>query len=126
MPRLLYVEDNEMNRDMLSRRLSRRGFEVLVAENGQSGVMMTASEKPDIVLMDFVMPLVNGVEAMRRIKVEHPETKVIIMTVHTEDAYRRTAEANGADAFLLKKTFMSTLLPTIRRVCRCMSPPTTS
>ena len=63
------------------------------------------------------MPRVNGLEALQRIKVEHPETKVIIMTVHTEDAYRRTAEANGADAFLLKKTLMTTLLPTIRRLC---------
>jgi DNA-binding NarL/FixJ family response regulator len=96
------------------------------AEDGAEAIRFTHLLRPDIVLMDLVMPRVNGLEAMRQIKVEHPETKVIIMTVHTEDAYRRTAEANGADAFLLKKTFMTTLLPTIRRVCNCMSPPTTS
>jgi DNA-binding NarL/FixJ family response regulator len=96
------------------------------AEDGAEAIQFTHLLRPDIVLMDLVMPLVNGLEAMRRIKVEHPETKVIIMTVHTEDAYRRTAEADGADAFLLKKTLMTTLLPTIRRVCSCMSPPTTS
>lgn len=76
--------------------------------------------------MDLVMPRVNGLEAMRRIKAERPETKVIIMTVHTEDAYRRAAEASGADAFLLKKTLMTALLATIRRVRSSMSPPNTS
>jgi DNA-binding NarL/FixJ family response regulator len=96
------------------------------AEDGAEAIQFTHLLRPDIVLMDLVMPRVNGLEAMRQIKVEHPETKVIIMTVHTEDAYRRTAEADGADAFLLKKTLMTTLLPTIRRVCSCMSPPTTS
>jgi DNA-binding NarL/FixJ family response regulator len=96
------------------------------AEDGAEAIQFTHLLRPDIVLMDLVMPRVNGLEAMRQIKVEHPETKVIIMTVHTEDAYRRTAEASGADAFLLKKTLMTTLLPTIRRVCSCMSPPTTS
>jgi DNA-binding NarL/FixJ family response regulator len=69
------------------------------------------------------MPQVDGLEALRRIKAEQPETKVIIVTVHTEDAYRTAAEASGADAFLLKKTLMTVLLPTIRCMRSRMSPP---
>ena len=59
-------------------------------------------------------------ETLRRIKAARPETKVIIVTVHDEDAYRQAAEASGADAFLLKKTLVTDLLPTIRRLCGCM------
>jgi DNA-binding NarL/FixJ family response regulator len=58
-------------------------------------------------------------EVLRWLKVEYPETKVIIVTVHTENAYRQTAEASGADAFLLKKTLVTDLLPTIKRLCGC-------
>jgi DNA-binding NarL/FixJ family response regulator len=125
---ILIVDDNLRLRALI-RAISAQEPDLQVvgeAEDGAEAIRFTHLLRPDIVLMDLVMPLVNGLEAMRRIKVEHPETKVIIMTVHTEDAYRRTAEANGADAFLLKKTLMTTLLPTIRRVCSCMSPPTTS
>ena len=70
MTRILLVEDNEMNRDMLSRRLSRRGFEVLIAENGQSGVELTISERPDLILMDMSLPVMDGWEATRRIKAD--------------------------------------------------------
>ena len=93
--------------------------------DGAEAVRLAHELRPDIVLMDFVMPRVNGLEAMRRIKVERPETKVIIMTVHTEDAYRKAAEANGTDAFLFKNTLMTDLLPTIRRLRSSMSPPNT-
>jgi DNA-binding NarL/FixJ family response regulator len=86
------------------------------AEDGAEAIRLAHELRPDIVLMDLVMPQVNGLEAMRRIKVERPETKVIIMTVHTEDAYRRAAESSGTDAFLIKKTLMTALLPTIRRI----------
>jgi DNA-binding NarL/FixJ family response regulator len=125
---ILIVDDNSRLRALIRRiTIQKPALQVVgEAEDGAEAIRFTHLLRPDIVLMDLVMPLVNGLEAMRRIKVEHPETKVIIMTVHTEDAYRRTAEANGADAFLLKKTLMTTLLPTIRRVCSCMSPPTTS
>ena len=125
---ILIVDDNLRLRALIQR-ISAQEPDLQVvgeAEDGAEAIRLVHLLRPDIVLMDLVMPRVNGLEAMRRIKVEHPETKVIIMTVHTEDAYRRTAEANGADAFLLKKTLMTTLLPTIRRVCSCMSPPTTS
>jgi DNA-binding NarL/FixJ family response regulator len=66
------------------------------------------------------MPGVSGLEALRWIKVQHPEIKVIIVSVHTEDAYRQAAEASGANAFLLKKTLVTDLLPTIRRLCGCL------
>ena len=125
---ILIVDDNLRLRALI-RTISAQEPDLQVvgeAEDGAEAIQFTHLLRPDIVLMDLVMPRVNGLEAMRQIKVEHPETKVIIMTVHTEDAYRRTAEADGADAFLLKKTLMTTLLPTIRRVCSCMSPPTMS
>jgi DNA-binding NarL/FixJ family response regulator len=125
---ILIVDDNSRLRALIRRITTQKPALQVVgeAEDGAEAIRLVHLLQPDIVLMDLVMPQVNGLEAMRQIKVEHPETKVIIMTVHTEDAYRRTAEANGADAFLLKKTLMTTLLPTIRRVCSCMSPPTTS
>ena len=67
MPRLLYVEDNEMNRDMLSRRLQRRGFDVLIAADGEQGVSLAAAERPDLILMDMSLPVLDGWEATRRI-----------------------------------------------------------
>jgi DNA-binding NarL/FixJ family response regulator len=95
------------------------------AADGAEAIRLTYERRPDIVLMDLIMPRVNGLEALRRIKAERPETKVIIMTIHSEDAYRRAAEESGADAFLLKKTLMAGLLPTIRRLCSLMPPPDT-
>jgi len=86
------------------------------AEDGAEAIRCTHELLPDIVLLDLAMPGVNGLEATLRIKAEHPEVKVIIVTVHTEDTYRRAAEDSGADAFLLKKTLMTVLLPTIRRM----------
>ena len=86
------------------------------AEDGAEAVRLTYELRPDLVLLDLAMPGVNGLEATRRIKAECPESQVIIVTVHTEDAYRRAAEDSGADAFLLKKTLMTVLLPTIRRM----------
>ena len=93
------------------------------AEDGAEAIRLTHEVWPNIVLLDLVMPGINGLEALRRIKAERPETKVIIVTVHTEDAYRRAAEDGGADAFLVKKTLVTALLPTIRRMRGCMSPP---
>ena len=76
MPKLLLVEDNEMNRDMLSRRLRRRGYEVVTAEDGQVGVDMASSETPDLILMDMSLPGLDGWEATRQIK-SVPETQGI-------------------------------------------------
>ena len=68
MPKLLYVEDNEMNRDMLSRRLQRRGYDVLIAEDGEQGMAKARAEGPDLILMDMSLPVVDGWEATRRLK----------------------------------------------------------
>jgi DNA-binding NarL/FixJ family response regulator len=95
------------------------------AADGAEAIRLTHELRPDIVLMDLIMPRVNGLEALRRIKAERPETKVIIVTMHSEDAYRRAAEDGGADAFLLKKTLMTVLLPTIWRIRNPMAPPDT-
>src|ERR1041385_1801849 len=84
MAKILLVEDNEMNRDMLSRRLERRGFQVVMAEDGAMGVAMAKSETPDIILMDMSLPIVDGWEATRQIKAA-PETRgipVIALTAH--------------------------------------------
>src|SRR5919109_4113493 len=121
---ILIVDDNPRMRALIWRILAREPNLHVVgeAEDGAEAIGLAHELQPDIVLMDFVMPRVNGLEAMRRIKVERPETKVIIMTVHAEDAYRRAAEASGSDAFLLKKTLMTDLLPTIRHLHSSMSP----
>ena len=98
MTKILLVEDNEMNRDMLSRRLVRQGYEVLIALDGERGLAMAVEERPDLVLMDMSLPVIDGWEATRRLKAD-PSTKVIpiiALTAHalTEDrekAWRRAA-----------------------------------
>jgi DNA-binding NarL/FixJ family response regulator len=90
------------------------------AADGAEAIRLVQALRPAIVLLDLAIPGVSGLEVLQWMKVEHPETKVIIVTVHTEDAYRQAAEASGADAFLLKKTLVSDLLPTIRRLYDCM------
>jgi DNA-binding NarL/FixJ family response regulator len=90
------------------------------AADGVEAMRLVQALRPAIVLLDLTMPGVSGLEVLQWIKVEHPETKVIIVTVHTEDAYRQAAEASGADAFLLKKTLVTDLLPTIQRLRGCM------
>jgi CheY-like chemotaxis protein len=84
MPKILLVEDNEMNRDMLSRRLVRNGFEVAIAVDGGQGVAMATSEKPDLILMDMSLPVLDGWEATRRVMAD-PATlsiPVIALTAH--------------------------------------------
>lgn len=122
---ILIVDDNPRLRALIRRLATQKPALQVVgeAEDGAEAIRLVHLLRPDIVLMDLVMPRVNGLEALRRIKAERPETKVIIMTVHTEDAYRRAAEASGTDAFLLKKTLMTALLATIRSVRSSMSPP---
>lgn len=84
MPRLLLVEDNEMNRDMLSRRLQRKGYSVLIAVDGEQGLATAYSEMPDLILMDISLPFIDGYEVTRRLKA-NPRTKhipVIALTAH--------------------------------------------
>jgi CheY-like chemotaxis protein len=118
MTRILLVEDNEMNRDMLSRRLVRRGFDVLVAENGQSGVQLAASEQPDLVLMDMSLPVMDGWEAAQRIKSD-PATKripIIALTAHAMASDRDRAIAAGCDDYDSKPVDMERLLDKIAQL----------
>ena len=112
MPKVLLVVDNEMNRDMLSRRLVRNGYDVLIAVNGQEGVEMAGREKPDLILMDMSLPVLDGWEATRRLKAD-PATAsipVIALTAHAMDSDREKALAAGCDDFDTKPIDLPRLL----------------
>jgi two-component system, cell cycle response regulator DivK len=112
MPRILLVEDNEMNRDMLSRRLARRGYEVLVAVDGEAGLDMATREMPGLVLMDMSLPGLDGWEATRRLKA-NPVTqpiRVIALTAHAMAGDREKAMAAGCDDFDTKPVDFERLL----------------
>src|SRR3954464_10375121 len=84
MPKILLVEDNEMNRDMLSRRLQKKGYEVVMATDGQQGLDLARSQAPDLILMDMSLPVIDGWEATRRLKADGATSKipVIALTAH--------------------------------------------
>jgi len=112
MPKILLVEDNEMNRDMLSRRLVRRGYEVTVAEDGARGVTMATSERPDLILMDMSLPVIDGWEATRRIKAT-PELRkipIIALTAHAMATDREKALEAGCDDYDTKPIELQRLL----------------
>jgi CheY-like chemotaxis protein len=101
MPKILLVEDNEMNRDMLSRRLVRGGYDVTIAEDGARGVEMATSDSPDLILMDMSLPVIDGWEATRRIKAT-PELRkipVIALTAHAMATDRDKALEAGCDDY---------------------------
>jgi CheY-like chemotaxis protein len=101
MARILLVEDNEMNRDMLSRRLVRGGYEVIIAEDGAGAVAMAMSDKPDLILMDMSLPVIDGWEATRRIKAT-PELRkipIIALTAHAMATDRDKALEAGCDDY---------------------------
>lgn len=112
MPKVLLVEDNEMNRDMLSRRLERRGFEVILAVDGAEGVAKSKAELPDIVLMDMSLPVMNGWEATRAIKADAAtaETPVIALTAHSMPGDREKAMEAGCDDYDVKPVELARLL----------------
>lgn len=112
MDRILLVEDNEMNRDMLSRRLARKGYEVLFAVDGLEAVARTIEHKPQLVLMDLSLPEIDGWEATRRIKA-HPEGRripVIALTAHAMVGDREKALEAGCDDFDTKPVDLERLL----------------
>jgi CheY-like chemotaxis protein len=116
MPKILLVEDNEMNRDMLSRRLLRNGFTVAIAVDGLQGVAMATSEKPDLILMDMSLPVMDGWEATRRVKAD-PATRAIPVIALTANALvedREKAMAAGCDDFDTKPVELPRLLEKIR------------
>jgi CheY-like chemotaxis protein len=115
MPKILLVEDNEMNRDMLSRRLERRGFVVVMAVDGPQGVAMATSEKPDLVLMDMSLPVFDGWEATRRLRAD-PATAalpIIALTAHAMAADEKSAREAGCDDFDTKPIELPRLLDKI-------------
>ncbi len=115
MTKILLVEDNEMNRDMLSRRLERRGYTVVMAVDGAQGVAMAKSELPDLILMDMSLPVIDGWEATRRIRQE-PTTAtvpVIALTAHAMDGDRERAMEAGCNDYDVKPIELPRLLQKI-------------
>ena len=116
MAKILIVEDNELNRDMLSRRLMRKGFEVVMAEDGQKGVDMSISENPDLILMDLSLPVMDGWEATSTIKnaEETKEIPIIVLTAHAMAGDREKALEAGADEYDTKPIEFKRLLGKIK------------
>ena len=115
MSKLLLVEDNEMNRDMLTRRLERKGFEVIIAINGQDGIDMASSGSPDLILMDLSLPVIDGWEATRKIKTD-PATQsipVIALTAHAMAGDEKRALEAGCDDYDTKPVNFNRLLDKI-------------
>jgi CheY-like chemotaxis protein len=120
MAKILLVEDNEMNRDMLSRRLTRRGYEVTLAVDGEQGVAMARSEAPGLILMDMSLPGLDGWEATRQIKAT-PETRgipVVALTAHAMAGDREKALAAGCDDFDTKPVDLERLLGKIEALLK--------
>ena len=118
MKKILLVEDNEMNRDMLSRRLVRNGYEVLLAVDGEQAVKLAAADMPDLVLMDMSLPVIDGWEAARRLKAS-PATAavpIIALTAHAMTGDREKALAAGCDDYDTKPVELPRLLGKIRKL----------
>ncbi len=116
MPRILLVEDNEMNRDMLSRRLQRKGFEVLIAVDGEQGLTLASTTAPDLVLMDMSLPKMDGWEVTRRLKAD-PATHqlpIIALTAHAMAGDRDKCLAAGCDDYDTKPIEFSRLLDKVQ------------
>lgn len=113
--RLLIIEDNEMNRDMLSRRLKRRGYEILIAEDGQAGVEIAMSEMPDLILMDMNLPIMDGWEATKKLKEEEKtrEIPVIALTAHAMNSDREEILKAGCDEYEAKPVNFEALIEKI-------------
>lgn len=112
MPKILLVEDNEMNRDMLSRRLQRKGFEVVMAEDGGQGLDLARSESPDLILMDMSLPVIDGWEATRTLKADEATRgiPVIGLTAHAMAGDREKCLAAGCDDYDTKPVELPRLL----------------
>ncbi len=115
MTKILLVEDNEMNRDMLSRRLVRNGFDIVMAVNGQEGLDLASSENPDLILLDMSLPVLDGWEAARRLKADAATAKipVIALTAHAMVQDKEKALAAGCDDFDTKPVELPRLLEKI-------------
>ena len=126
MAKILLVEDNEMNRDMLSRRLERRGYTIVMAEDGQQGVDMARTDSPDIILLDMSLPVIDGWEAARQIKAQ-PESKdipVIALTAHAMAGDKEKALQAGCDDYDTKPVELPRLLGKIQALLDKKAAPT--
>jgi CheY-like chemotaxis protein len=118
MHKILLIEDNEMNRDMLSRRLSRKGFEIAIAEDGERGVEMAQSESPSLILMDISLPVMDGYEATRQIKA-NPTTRsipIVALTAHAMSGDREKCLEAGCDEYETKPVDLPRLLDKIEKL----------
>lgn len=116
MTTILLVEDNEMNRDMLSRRLLRKGFELLNAADGISGIEIARAEMPDLILMDISLPVMDGLQATRQLKADHNTSAIpiIALTAHAMSGDREKCLAAGCDDYATKPVEFPELLSKIR------------
>ncbi len=119
MPTILVVEDNEMNRDMLCRRLSRKGYSVLVAQDGVEGLLVAQTESPDLIIMDLSLPRVDGWEVSRRLKADANTSAIpiIALTAHAMSTDKEKALAAGCDDFDTKPIDFARLLQKIDDAC---------
>ncbi len=124
MPKILLVEDNEMNRDMLSRRLERRGYSVLTAIDGQQGVDRAAADAPDLILMDMSLPIIDGWAATRRIKSVDATRgiPVIALTAHAMAGDREKAMEAGCDDYDTKPVELERLLRKVEALLALKKP----
>ncbi len=124
MPKILLVEDNEMNRDMLSRRLEKRGYTMTIAADGGTGVELAKSDLPDLILMDMSLPILDGWEATKRVKAD-PVTAaipIIALTAHAMDSDRVKALEAGCDDFDTKPVELTRLLTKIEELLKKFPP----
>ncbi len=117
MTKVLLVEDNEMNRDMLSRRLIRRGFNVVIAVDGAQGVDMTVSESPDLILLDMSLPVMNGWDVAQKLKADSSTNRIpiIALTAHAMGGDREKALEAGCDEYETKPVQFKRLLEKINQ-----------
>lgn len=118
MPKILLVEDNEMNRDMLAKRLSRRGYEVMVAVNGRDGVEAAQRELPDLILMDMSLPEIDGWEATRILKADSKTAviPVLALTAHAMEGDREKAVEAGCDDYDTKPIELNRLIEKMKHL----------
>jgi len=125
MPKILLVEDNELNRDMLSRRLERRGYRVTIALDGEQGVAMAGSDAPDLILMDMSLPVLDGWEAARQLKAATATQAIpiIALTAHAMVGDREKAIEAGCDDYDTKPVEFQRLLEKIEAILAKGTPP---
>lgn len=124
MPKILLVEDNEMNRDMLSRRLEKRGYTLAIAVDGAVGVALAKSEQPDLILMDMSLPVLDGWDATKQIKADATTAHipVIALTAHAMESDRQKALGAGCDDFDTKPVELNRLLLKIEELLKKFPP----